>query len=141
MLLGSPLRADTSRSGNASPDDRNADRTREEWTTALTRYGSRGGGIFELILSCSRGPPRSLALGGAASPRYPLAGHPVAAAASGTPSPRAGRRRLFWRAKRPAIVTRARIHTRRFFWRSPPALAFRREERRRRAGIGLTALP
>src|SRR3989442_11606060 len=115
MLLGSPLRADTSRRGNASPDDRNADRTREEWTTALTRYGSRGGGIFELILSCSRGlmcfdrggdptpAPvarrsrlataqgcRSPALGGAASPRYPLAGPPPAAAPSGAPAPRAG---------------------------------------------------
>src|SRR3989454_9705871 len=107
MLLGSPLRADTSRRGNASPDDRNADRTREEWTTALTRYGSRGGGIFEVILSCSRslmcldrgGDPtpatvarrlrlatlqgcRSLAPGGAASPRGPPAGRPAAAVAA-----------------------------------------------------------
>src|SRR2546428_8733684 len=108
MLLGSPLRADTSRRGNASPDDRNADRTCEEWTTALTRYGSRGGGIFELILSCSRslmcldrgGDPnpaavarrsrlakaqgcRSLALAGAASPCHPPAGHPTPPARSG----------------------------------------------------------
>src|SRR5438876_10142781 len=62
------------------------------------------------ILECSQGPIsltgagapppallaqgcRSLALGGAAAPRFPPAGHPNAAAALGTPAPRAGRRR------------------------------------------------
>src|SRR5437667_6463296 len=42
MLFGRPLRCDTSRSGSASPDDRNAARMRDECTTDLTRYGSRG---------------------------------------------------------------------------------------------------
>ena len=37
MLLGSPLRDDTSRSGSASPDARNADSTCEAWMTDLTR--------------------------------------------------------------------------------------------------------
>ena len=37
MLLGSPLRAAISRSGSASPDERNADSSCEEWTTDLTR--------------------------------------------------------------------------------------------------------
>ena len=37
MLFGSPLRAATSRSGNASPDERNADSSCDEWTTDLTR--------------------------------------------------------------------------------------------------------
>src|SRR5437867_4489311 len=50
MLFGRPLRDATSRSGSASPDDRNADRTRDEWTTALTRYGSRAGDIWFLVL-------------------------------------------------------------------------------------------
>ena len=45
MLFGSPLRATTSRSGSASPDDRNADSTSEECTTDFTRYGSRDGGL------------------------------------------------------------------------------------------------
>src|SRR5262245_28162306 len=49
MLFGSPLRAAISRSGSASPDVRNADSTRDEWTTDFTRYGSRGGfGVIEL---------------------------------------------------------------------------------------------
>ncbi len=37
--------------------------------------------------------PHALSLGGAASPRFPPAGHPNAAAALGTPAPRSGRRR------------------------------------------------
>jgi hypothetical protein len=37
MLLGSPLRAEISRSGSASPDVRKADNSWEEWTTAFTR--------------------------------------------------------------------------------------------------------
>src|SRR3954454_16412733 len=41
MLLGRPLRAATSRSGSASPEDRNADSNCDECTTDLTRYGSR----------------------------------------------------------------------------------------------------
>src|SRR3990170_1244714 len=48
MLLGRPLLAATSRSGNASPDERNADSSCEEWTTDLTRYGSRPGGLSGL---------------------------------------------------------------------------------------------
>ena len=40
-LYRSSLRPAISRSGSASPDARNADRTRDEWTTDLTRYGSR----------------------------------------------------------------------------------------------------
>src|SRR5438093_12384033 len=42
MLFGKALRCATSRSGSASPDDRNAARMRDECTTDLTRYGSRG---------------------------------------------------------------------------------------------------
>jgi hypothetical protein len=42
MLFGSPLREAISRNGSASPDARNAESTRDEWTTDLTRYGSRG---------------------------------------------------------------------------------------------------
>src|SRR6185295_9431098 len=42
MLFGSPLRDEISRSGSASPEARNAPSTRDEWTTDLTRYGSRG---------------------------------------------------------------------------------------------------
>jgi hypothetical protein len=45
MLLGSPLRAEISRKGSASPDDRNADSSCDEWTTDFTRYGSRAGGL------------------------------------------------------------------------------------------------
>jgi hypothetical protein len=45
MLLGSPLRAATSRNGRASPDDRKADNSCDEWTTDFTRYGSRAGGL------------------------------------------------------------------------------------------------
>src|SRR5262245_44963734 len=41
MLLGRPDRPATSRSGSASPDDRNAESSCEAWTTDLTRYGSR----------------------------------------------------------------------------------------------------
>src|ERR1043165_6496286 len=41
MLFGSPDRLATSRSGSASPDDRNADSSRDAWTTDFTRYGSR----------------------------------------------------------------------------------------------------
>ena len=37
MLFGSPLRAAISRSGSASPEVRNAESTREEWTTDFTR--------------------------------------------------------------------------------------------------------
>ena len=37
MLFGSPLRAATSRSGSASPDERKADSSCDEWTTDLTR--------------------------------------------------------------------------------------------------------
>ena len=43
MLFGNPQRALTSRSGSASPEERNALKTREECTTDFTRYGSRGG--------------------------------------------------------------------------------------------------
>ena len=39
MLFGSPLRAEISRSGRASPEVRNADSSCDEWTTDLTRYG------------------------------------------------------------------------------------------------------
>src|SRR5437762_3219084 len=42
MVFGNPLRCATSRSGSASPDERNAARMRDECTTDLTRYGSRG---------------------------------------------------------------------------------------------------
>src|SRR6476660_3978803 len=42
MLFGKLLRCATSRSGSASPDYRNAARMRDECTTDLTRYGSRG---------------------------------------------------------------------------------------------------
>ncbi len=45
MLFGRPLRAETSRSGSASPDDRNADNSCAECTTDFTRYGSRVGGL------------------------------------------------------------------------------------------------
>ena len=41
MLFGNPLRTAISRSGRASPDVRNAESTRVECTTDLTRYGSR----------------------------------------------------------------------------------------------------
>src|SRR5437867_6302084 len=41
MLFGRPLRPEISRSGSASPDDRNADSRRDAWTTDFTRYGSR----------------------------------------------------------------------------------------------------
>ena len=41
MLFGNPVRLATSRSGNASPDERNADSNCDEWTTDFTRYGSR----------------------------------------------------------------------------------------------------
>ena len=37
MLFGRPLRAAISRSGSASPDERNADSSCDEWTTDLTR--------------------------------------------------------------------------------------------------------
>ena len=37
MLFGNPLRAEISRSGSASPDERNADSSCAEWTTDLTR--------------------------------------------------------------------------------------------------------
>ncbi len=43
MLFGNPQRALTSRSGSASPDDRNAESTCAACTTDLTRYGSRVG--------------------------------------------------------------------------------------------------
>src|SRR5215831_9789217 len=43
MLLGRPDRAEMSRSGSASPDERNADSNCAECTTAFTRYGSRSG--------------------------------------------------------------------------------------------------
>src|SRR5262245_11046863 len=42
MLLGKPLRPETSRSGSASPEPRNAESSRDAWTTDFTRYGSRG---------------------------------------------------------------------------------------------------
>src|SRR4029453_13129428 len=45
MLFGSPLLATTSRSGSASPDERNAASTSDECMTDLTRYGSRDGGF------------------------------------------------------------------------------------------------
>lgn len=45
MLFGRPLLAAISRSGNASPDDRNAERSCDAWTTDLTRYGSRAAGF------------------------------------------------------------------------------------------------
>src|SRR4051812_16161202 len=41
MLLGRPLRAEISRSGSASPVERNADSSCAECTTDFTRYGSR----------------------------------------------------------------------------------------------------
>ena len=43
MLFGSALRAEISRSGRASPEERKADSTCDACTTALTRYGSRRG--------------------------------------------------------------------------------------------------
>src|SRR4029450_8708227 len=43
MLFGSPLRAAISRSGSASPDERNAESSCEECTTDLPRCGSRAG--------------------------------------------------------------------------------------------------
>src|SRR5687768_14580655 len=49
MLFGSPLRAEISRSGSASPEVRNADSSCEEWTTDLTRYGSRAAVFLVLI--------------------------------------------------------------------------------------------
>src|SRR5687767_14746207 len=49
MLLGSPLRAEISRSGRASPDVRNADSSCDEWTTDLTRYGSRAAVFLALM--------------------------------------------------------------------------------------------
>src|SRR3954471_6984512 len=51
MLFGSPLRAAISRSGSASPEVRKADSSCDEWTTDLTRYGSRTGGL-ELMMCC-----------------------------------------------------------------------------------------
>ncbi len=53
MLLGSPLRAATSRRGSASPDVRNADSSCDEWTTDLTRYGSRAPGVLVLMVFLS----------------------------------------------------------------------------------------
>src|SRR5215471_3328156 len=44
MLLGRLARWATARRGSASPDDRNAARMRDAWTTDLTRYGSRAAG-------------------------------------------------------------------------------------------------
>src|SRR5262245_54611597 len=55
MLLGNPLRDEISRSGSASPEARNADSTRDEWTTDLTRYGSRGGEWGAIRTSCRGG--------------------------------------------------------------------------------------
>src|SRR5262245_60681303 len=53
MLFGKLLRCATSRSGSASPDERNAPRMRDEWTTDLTRYGSRGSeGVRAFISVC-----------------------------------------------------------------------------------------
>ena len=52
MLFGSPLRAAISRSGRASPEVRNAERSCDEWTTDFTRYGSRPsdfGGTSRLV--------------------------------------------------------------------------------------------
>src|ERR671911_779232 len=49
MLFGSPLRAEISRSGSASPDARNADSSCEECTTDLTRYGSRPGVLCGMV--------------------------------------------------------------------------------------------
>src|SRR5678815_459670 len=49
MLLGSPLRAATSRSGSASPDERKADNSCAECITDFTRYGSREGGLVVLM--------------------------------------------------------------------------------------------
>src|SRR5262245_31681641 len=51
MLFGSPLRAAISRSGRASPDDRNADSSCEECTTDFTRYGSRAGRLASVSLT------------------------------------------------------------------------------------------
>ena len=45
MLLGSPLRDEISRSGSASPDERNADSSCDACTTDFTRYGSRAAGF------------------------------------------------------------------------------------------------
>src|SRR5262245_2868021 len=50
MLLGSPLLAEISRSGSASPVERNADRSCAECTTDLTRYGSRAGRCCRSLL-------------------------------------------------------------------------------------------
>src|SRR5437867_1216706 len=47
----------------------------------------------QLFLMLAGPHPRSLSLGGAASPRFPPAGHPNAGAALGTPAPRSGRGR------------------------------------------------
>src|SRR5437763_300510 len=51
MLFGSPERLATSRRGNASPDERKADSSRDACTTDLTRYGSRARAF------CAIGPP------------------------------------------------------------------------------------
>ena len=51
--------------------------------------------IVHRAISLRAGPhPRALSLGGAPSARFPPAGHPNAAAASGTPAPRSGRGRF-----------------------------------------------
>src|SRR5262245_34701949 len=64
MLLGKPLRRAISRSGSASPDARNADSTRDECTTDLTRYGSRAVSVSLLITRSSRQSTRTAWLHG-----------------------------------------------------------------------------
>src|SRR4029078_9293652 len=62
MLFGSPLLAATSRNGSASPDERKADSSCAECMTDFTRYGSRAGGLVELIIIV-RFPPASVRSG------------------------------------------------------------------------------
>ena len=56
MLFGRALRAAISRRGNASPAALNADNTRDEWTTDLTRYRSRGVSL-SIKAACARPRP------------------------------------------------------------------------------------
>src|SRR5215207_7603946 len=63
MLFGSPLRAEISRSGRASPEVRNADRSCDEWTTDLTRYGSRAA-VFLALMDHLPGAMASIAVCG-----------------------------------------------------------------------------
>jgi rhamnose transport system ATP-binding protein len=67
MLFGSPLRAAISRSGSASPDDRNAESSCAECTTDLTRYGSRPLSMGRIIVKrfASRNGPIEMQNGSA----------------------------------------------------------------------------